>query len=141
MSTVSERTEKQIASRLNSHEQGFLRDAGLFGINYAISQYHLSDLPFNELYDWTQQHCESKVYSQRGTLHDPREPGVAYMDDFLTAVLNRFTGYEKEIAELKTENEDLRRTITYHRSHPLDETHEKMAEVLNDKKAEKYGHR
>lgn len=124
------KTENELESRLNGSRESFIRDCEICGINWAIEQYRLDDLPVVAVIDWAQRQTETKLYSQRGVMHDPREPGQAWAEDLLTVILRRFDKYEKQIAERDEKIERLQQAMQYHNAHPLDRVQEKVSKIM-----------
>ena len=128
---LNDRLEKAITEQLGGAIDNCIRDANLFGSEYAQHEYHLGNFNVWDFEDWYKKRTGREVLLDRGILHSPLH-GRDYARDILQSVLEKFSEWESQIKELRVENERLKQAIAYHRSHPLDACNELINKIVKE---------
>jgi hypothetical protein len=125
-----DRIEAKINDRLDGNLEYFLLTADTHGMNHAIEKFHLHDLPYPALHDWTQKQLGHPVWSQRGLLPAPTETEPNYADDFVSAVIRLVTRLERTVEERDKTIADKDKAIEYYRHNPSKDLARKIHEIM-----------
>jgi hypothetical protein len=108
-----------MTSRLNGQSDAFIQCCEVGGLDFAIEEYRLSDLPVSDLHDWAQRQTAKTIFNDRGMLANPHNAGIDYARDLLDAMIEKVETLKATIKQRDETISTQARAIQYYKAFPM----------------------